>query len=259
MRRALIVVLLFVVGCGKTVTSNVKVDEGALAKATAFDYADWTTVTTQYVDGEGKVDYARLKAERGPLDRFVATLAAVGPKTRPDLFPTKNDQLAYYINAYNAFTMFNVIERYPIASVNPDTAGQISFFVATKFKMDGEEINLLDLENKVVRPQFKDPRAHFALNCASGGCPVLPNEPFLPATLDAQLDRETNEFLHEPRNVTMENGKLVVSNIFDWYKDDFQPSVVEWIRAKAPDLNIPADVKTYEVRPYDWALNDQKR
>lgn len=258
MKRSVILAVLLSCGCGKTVTSSAKVDEAAIAKATSFDYADWTTVTTTYVDADGLVDYARLKKERDALDRFVALLGAVGPKSRPDLFKTKQEQLAYYINAYNAFTMFNVIERYPIKSVNPDTPGQISFFVTTKFKMDGDEINLLDLENKVVRPTFNDPRAHFALNCASGGCPKLPNEPFLPETLDAQLDRETTEFLHEARNVTVENGKVVLSNIFDWYKDDFAPNPVAWIKAQAPDLNLP-DTSSYEIRPYDWALNDQSK
>jgi hypothetical protein len=256
MKRMILAALVLAAGCGKTVTSNVKVDEKAIAQATAFDYAAWTKVTTTYVDGKGEVDYARLLKERAPLDEFVALLAAVGPKSRPDLFKTKEDQLAYYVNAYNAFTMFNVLSRYPaIKSVVDD---QLSFFVTTKFKLDGEEINLYDLENKVVRP-FGDPRVHFALNCASGGCPVLPNEPFLPATLDAQLEREKTEFLHEQRNVAMEGGKLVVSNIFDWYKDDFKPTPVAWIKAQAPDLNIPADVSGYEIRPYDWALNDQGR
>jgi hypothetical protein len=261
MRRALVPLLslALLAACSKTVESTVKVDKAAVAKATAFDYADWTKVTTTYVNADGNVDYARLQKERQPLDSFVALLAEVGPKTRPDLFKTRQDQLAYYINAYNAFTMFNVIGRYPIKSVNPDTAGQISFFATTKFKMDGDEVNLLDLENKIVRPTFKDPRVHFALNCASGGCPHLPNEPFLPETVEAQLDREKNEFLHEARNVTIENGKLVVSNIFEWYKDDFAPDPVSWIKAQAPDLNIPATITSYEIRPYDWQLNDQSR
>jgi hypothetical protein len=262
MRRALVSFVLpcslvVVAACGKTVESTAKVDKAAIAKATAFDYADWTKVTTTYVNAEGKVDYAKLLKERQPLDSFVALIAEVGPKTRPDLFKTKQDQLAYYINAYNALTMFNVLSRYPaIKSVDDE---KVSFFVTTKFKLDGAEVNLLDLENQIVRPTFKDPRAHFALNCASIGCPKLPNEPFLPETLDAQLDRETNEFLHESRNVAMEGGKLVISNIFDWYKVDFEPNPVAWIRAKAPDLNIPADVVAFEIRPYDWGLNDSGR
>ncbi len=259
MRRALLPLLSIVVlaACGKTVQSSAKIDKVAVAKATVFDYAEWTKVTTTYVNTGGQVDYTRLQKERQPLDGFVALLAEVGPKTRPDLFKTKQDQLAYYINAYNAFTMFNVLSRYPAIKTVDDE--KVSFFVTTKFKMDGEEVNLLDLENKVVRPTFKDPRTHFALNCASAGCPILPNEPFLPETLEAQLDRETTEFLHERRNVSVEGGKLVVSNIFDWYKDDFAPDPTSWIKARAPDLNIPATITTYEVRPYDWKLNDQAR
>lgn len=237
----------------KAAVSDLKADD--VRALTAFDYSDWTFVTTTYVNGTGKVDYARLLKERTRLDRFVSLIAIAGPTTRPELFTTKEQKLAFYINAYNALTMFNVLNRYPaIKSVTDD---QLSFFVTTKFPLDGGEYNLYDVENKLVRPVFKDPRVHFALNCASGGCPILPNEPFLPETLEAQLDRERTEFVHEARNVSVEGGKVVVSNIFDWYKDDFG-DVLGWIRTQAPDLNLPAGDK-YEIRPYDWALNDQNR
>ncbi len=242
--------------CATTQVAQSDVSDADVKALTAFDYPDWTSITTTLVNDQGKVDYAKLKAGRGQLDHFVATLALVGPKTRPDLFATKESQLAYYINAYNALTMFNVINRYPaIKSVTED---QLSFFVTTKFKLDGGETSLYDLENKIVRPTFKDPRVHFALNCASGGCPRLPNEPFLAGTVQAQLDRERNEFLHETRNVAVEGGKVVLSNIFDWYKADFGDDPIAWIHAQAPDLSLP-ETKSYEIRPYDWALNDQNR
>ena len=238
----LIVSVLAASACTTTQVAKSDVSAAAVKALTAFDYSEWTKITTTLVDDKGKVDYLKLQADRTGLDRFVATLALAG--------------LAYYINAYNSLTMFNVINRYPaIKSVTDD---QLSFFVTTKFKIDGEEFSLYDIENTLVRPVFQDARVHFALNCASGGCPILPNEPFLPETVQAQLDRERTEFTHETRNVAIVDGKIVLSNIFDWYKADFGADPVAWIRAQAPDLNLP-DTKAFEIRPYDWALNDQNR
>ena len=104
-------------------------NETAAAQLTTFDYEDWTSVLREHVDDSGRVTYRKLKADRTHLDRFVAMLGAVGPESRPDLFPTRADKLAYYINAYNAFTLFNVINRLPdIQSVMDD---KTSFFYFT--------------------------------------------------------------------------------------------------------------------------------
>lgn len=256
MRLLCILTLLLCAACGGVVKSTVNLSDDTLAAMTAVDYAGWTEVLKTYVDDKGEVDYPKLKANRGKLDAFVAQIAAVGPKTRPELFKTRDDKLAYYINAYNALTMFNVINRYP--EIKSVIDSKLSFFVTTKFVLDGTEISLYDLENELIRPTFKEPRIHFALNCASAGCPVLPAEPFLPATLEAQLARETSKFVHETRNVAVEGGKVVLSEIFKWYAEDFQPSAVAWINGVAPDLKLPAKAEvTY--RPYGWALNDQTR
>jgi hypothetical protein len=223
--------------------------------ADRFDYADWDEVLRRFVDDKGRVDYPGLKKERGALDRFVALLAATGPRTRPAWFKSKDEQLAYYLNAYNALTMFNVVERYPaIKSVYDE---KVSFFMRTRFTLDGESLSLHDLENKVVRPRFAEPRAHFALNCASTGCPVLPAEKFDPARLDAQLERETKAFLDRPENLTVKDGEIVLSKIFKWYAEDFDGGdVLGWLRKRRPA--VPADGKLTH-REYDWSLNDQAR
>ena len=202
----------------------------------------------------GRVDYAALKTNRERLDRFVALIGAVGPNTKPSLFPTKAHQLAYYINAYNAFTMFNVINRLPKLKTVIDD--KTSFFYFTEFPIDGGKISLYKLENELIRPRFKEPRIHFALNCASVGCPQLPAVPFLPKTLETQLAAETHKFLHEKRNVSVENGTVVLSHIFKWYKEDFPPNAMAWITSQSKDISLPPAAKvTY--RPYDWALNAQ--
>lgn len=244
-------------GCFSTVKSNVNLDQAKVKTLMAFDYGEWNGLLVEHVNGEGQVDYQALIANRGRLDTFVALIGVVGPTTRPELFETQEKKLAYYINAYNALTMFNVINRLPAMKTVVDD--DKSFFYFTEFKVDGTPISLYKLENELIRPTFKEPRIHFALNCASAGCPVLPAEAFLPEKLEAQLEREAQKFVHEKRNVEVDaSGKVVLSQIFNWYKDDFAPTPLVWIRMKAPDLSLP-EKGTIAHRPYDWALNKQKK
>lgn len=247
---------LLCAACGGVVKPKVSLPAEKLAAMTAVDYSGWTQLLATHVDDKGEVDYPKLKANRTALDTFVAQIGAVGPKTRPELFKTREAKLAYYINAYNALTLFNVINRYP--EIQSVVDSKLSFFLSTEFVLDGQEISLYALENDLIRPTFEEPRVHFALNCASAGCPVLPAQPFLPDTLEAQLAAETQAFLHEKRNVAVEGGKIVLSEIFKWYAEDFSPSPVAWIRAQAPDLSLPEKAEVTH-RPYDWALNDQTR
>lgn len=257
MRLSLTLMLLALTACGGVVKPQTTVSPQTLEAMTEFDYALWTEVLKTHVNKQGQVDYPALLLNRAPLDKFVSQLGAAGPKTRPELFKTDADKLAYYINAYNALTMFNVINRYP--DIKSVTDSKASFFVLTEFELDGDEVDLRALENDIVRKQFDEPRIHFALNCASVGCPRLPAEPFLPATLEAQLERETQQFLHEKRNVKWEGNTVWLSSIFDWYAVDFKPTPVGWIRANAkPDLNLPAKVST-RFQDYDWRLNDSTR
>ncbi len=258
LKRALLALVAFVFAPAcKTVESSAQVDDAALAALTAFDYADWAYTLRTYVDDHGKVKYAALAADDQPLARFVATVAKVGPTTRPALFPQRDDQLAYYINAYNALVMYQVLQNYPEIGTVYDGQG-FAFFYGTSFIVDGASINLYDLEHEIVRKKFGEPRIHFALNCASESCPRLPNVVFRPEALEEDLAREAHEFVHDPRNVRLDGGALRLSQIFEWYADDFPGGNVAWIRATAPDLGIPEGVAV-EYTPYDWKLNDQDR
>ena len=218
-----------------------------------FDDSGWALTLATFVDGDGRVNYAGLANCPEPLQDFVAKLAVAGPETTPELFPTADDRLAYWLNAYNALVLFEVLGRPGLTSVGDHKVG---FFYLSCFVLDGRETNLYDLENGIVRPRFNEPRVHMALNCASAGCPRLPREPFSGPRLQQQLDRETQRFLHEDRNVTVEDGTLVLSRIFEWFEEDFEPDVVAWIRAQAPDLDLPEDAPV-RYRPYDWSLNAQ--
>ena len=231
-----------------------------------FSNAAFDVVLERYVDDRGLVDYAGLAAHRGALDRYYDLIAAYSPDATPPLFPTRNDALAYWINAYNAAVLRTVLEYYPIASVGdvdwwaPDKAG---FFVLQRLTFGGVTSNLYDLENTVVRERYRDPRVHFALNCASRGCPHLPRFAFGGDVLDVQLDQAARRFVAEERNVRIDHDarRVTLSSIFKWYRADFGDDLLAYIaRYSAPERVAELQrAATYEIEfvPYDWRLNDQ--
>jgi len=263
MRRALGFVLALALP-SVALASVVKPDEAALKAApAAFPYADWDALLKKYVDGKGRVDYGALKANAADvakLDQLYAAVAATGPKSHPDAFSSKSAREAYYLDAYNIAVWKNVLPRLGPKFNNVDKE-KISFFYSTEFIFDGKPFNLLDLEKKIIRPTFEDGRVHMALNCASGGCPQLPQYAFTPAKLEEQLSKEARKFCNEKRNVDFDPAtkKLKLSKLFDWYKEDFgkEPAkVIGWINNYRDDAaKLPLDAKLEYVE-YDWTLND---
>lgn len=249
-----------------------------------FSNTDLDSFLARFVDDAGGVDYPGAKRDRGDLSRYVGRVAVVSPDSRPALFTSDDDRLAYWINAYNAWVLHAVLERYPIASVRdvrpprplfflPRLAG---FFYLQRVTVGGEEMSLLDLENRLVRKRFADPRIHFALNCASESCPRLLRHAFHGDGLERALEAEARHFVGDPRNVRIrpEAGVVHLSSIFDWYEEDF----VGWMEAQHPTapatllgylalyLNEDASARLasctdcrIEFIPYDWTLNDQER
>ena len=221
-----------------------------------FPVAQWTALLARHVDDAGRVRYADI--DRREVERLYAAVAASSPAATPDAYPTPAAREAYYLDAYNVLVWKNVLDRLPkLKSVNDE---KVSFFYFTKFVVGKKAINLKDLEGEIIRPQFKDPRVHMALNCASAGCPELPREAFVADRLDAQLDRETRKFIADKRNVALDGKTLRLSQIFDWYKGDFgkdPAKVIAWInRYRAPDAQLPTDARIAYIE-YDWRLNDE--
>jgi hypothetical protein len=254
MRKLLLVILTI----GSAYASTLKPDQAAMKSASIpFPFDEWDALLKKYVDAEGRVDYNRLKndtADMAKLEHVFASVAASSPASAPDKYPGKAKE-AYYLDAYNVCVWKNVITRLPkLKNVDSEKA---SFFYFTKFVVGGKEMNLYDLEAKVIRPTFKDGRVHFALNCASGGCPQLPQHAFMPQNLDDQLNAEARKFVAEKRNVDLEGKRLRLSHIFDWYKEDFgkaDDKVIAWIN-NFRDAKLPSDAKI-EYVDYDWTLND---
>lgn len=237
-------------------------------EAQTFSHADWTAVLGQHVDSRGMVSYGALAKDRAVFDRYVAAVESTSPTSAPAQFPTRNDQLAYYINAYNALTFKGVLARGPEKkSVWTPLGTGYSFFVGMDIKVGGVTTNLKKLEDDIVRAQFQDPRIHAALNCASVGCPRLPQEAFEGAQLDAQLDAGMKEFVGEQRNCTVDTAARTVklSRIFDWFAEDFlsferkngnsNPNILDYVnRYRAEGAKIPRDF-TVSYLEYDKAVN----
>lgn len=234
---------------------------------------DWQAALDVAVEPSG-VDYEALLGHRDPLLRFVQGLATHGPRTDPDAYGTQPERLAYYLNAYNALVLFGVLVHRPPASVH-DVHGVIEpvpgfgFFWAQRFTLDGERVNLYDLEHDVIR-ELGDARIHAAINCASRSCPPLRPSPFRATNLDEQLDRATREWVGSSRGVVVEDDAISLSAIFEWYEEDFEAharalgvgeTVLDWILhyANAPlEAEIRAALEAgwpVRHRPYDWRLN----
>ena len=220
------------------------------------------------MDDRGLVDYAALARDRTALDRYLVAIAGSGPESTPERFPTRDHELTYYINAYNALVFAGVLDLGDDAdTVWGGLIDGYPFFVAAKYRIDGRKINLRNLENKIVRARYGDARIHAALNCASLGCPRLPDSAFRPGSLDDTLDAAMTEFVSDPRHVRVDDDAEVVhlSKIFDWFRDDFvddereagveDPNVIDYVnrfRGDAPAIPRDYTVKTLK---YDERLN----
>ena len=221
-------------------------------------YQQWARVLERFVNDRGEVDFHRLASERADLDAFLSYVTRVSPRTAPELFPDKDVALAYYINAYNALAMFNVID-----SGFPRSLGwlyKVWFFAIKRFSVGGERMSLYAIENDVIRP-FGDARVHFALNCMSVSCPRLPREPFHADRLNRQLDDGARQFFAESRilQVVPERKLVRVSSILKFYTQDFlahSPTLIAYIN-KYASKSIPGDYRI-EFIEYDWTVNDQR-
>ena len=235
-----------------------------------FDYSQLDEIVGKYVQGNS-VNYSKLLADKEKLISFTNSLAATSPNSHPEKFKSRNEQLAYWINAYNAYILKIIVENYPVDSIK-----DIKFIGFTvwlhKNTLGGEEISFKALEDDIIRDMYKDPRIHFAINCASFSCPPLRDRVYLPETLDKQMDESASLFINDKNNVRIveEEGKIYLSSIFDWYEDDY----IDWLREnkEIEKLHILDYIKIYyngqvdeewydydiEFLEYDWSLNDIK-
>lgn len=241
-------------------------------------YNEYLAVLMAFVDENGLVDYAGLRDQRGDLDDFARDIAEVS-RGAYDAWPDE-DQIAFWVNAYNALTLRAIIDNYPIKPATPNgnyplnSIRQIpGVWDRTRVRVLGEDVTLQYIETKYLRRDFHEPRIHMALVCAAMSCPKLRNEPYQGATLKAQLDDQMRSFLSNPKHFRIDRvkGTVRVSEIFRWYAEDFAPANTPkadlersaLVTATTPYLGDAdrAFLKTarIEYASYDWTLNEQPR
>ena len=249
-----IAILLF-----STLQSCIKVKDYK-SESKPVNHAMFDGLLKKYVNTEGYVDYKGFIKDSVKFNSYLDLLSKSHPN---DKNWSKDESLAYWINAYNAFTIKLICMHYPLKSIKDIKSG-IPFVSDTwtiKFiKIEGKMYNLNDIEHGIIRPKFNDPRIHFAVNCASKGCPPLLNEAFSGEKLQAQLDSQAKAFINDGnRNKIKSASKADVSKIFTWFSGDFKkssPSVIAFINKFAKTKLSEKAELTYQ--DYDWSLNEQK-
>jgi hypothetical protein len=209
------------------------------------DYTAYTALLRACVDANGRVDYAALHTRRTEL----AAVTRHFSQQNPGPSWSRNAQLAFWINAYNAFTLQCVADNYPVKSIRDLDGGNP--WDVQRIPIGGKTYALNQIEHDIVRPTFNDPRIHFALNCAARSCPPLLNEAFTPERLDRQLTERTRRFVRSDANRITPDA-AAVSKIFEWYRTDFG-DLIAFLNAYAATTVKPNARITFQ--PYDWSLN----
>lgn len=232
----------------------------------SFDHMAWNTLLGRYLhagnDGLNRLDYAGLKKSGRPaLNAYVQSLEAVNPSAL-----TVAEQFSFWTNLYNAKTAQIVISHYPVASIR-DIKLSLNPFAgpwrAKVVKVQGHELSLDDIEHKILRPVWNDPRIHYAVNCASVGCPNLAMKAYTGRNLETMLDVAARDYINSPRGVEFDNGRIIVSSLYDWYGSDFgdgQREILAHIAryAEPPLAKRLKNVSDFDDFAYDWMLNDKK-
>ncbi|MFQ5796271.1 MAG: DUF547 domain-containing protein [Candidatus Bipolaricaulia bacterium] len=230
-----------------------------------FDHQLFTKVLQEFVDDHGCVNYAALKTNSEQFDHYLEQLAEASPESHPERFPAPEDQLAYWINAYNAFVIAGVLEKYPIRSVLFVDFGR--FFKRHRYVAGGKRYSLDEIEHQILRARFDEARVHFVLNCGAGSCPMLPHQAYEPHQLKQRLDEATHQFLSQDQNLRIDHERrtIYLSRILTRYAEDFareeeaDNEKVAVIRFVAHYLGIdPQEIRDYRIKPlrYSWWLND---
>jgi hypothetical protein len=224
----------------------------------AFDHSHkvFTEVLQQNVsikDKQSLVDYKGLKSSPGKLNGYLESLSSVKVNSYNSF--SEDQKLAFLINAYNAFTLKLIIDNYPLESIKDIGSIFSGPWDKKFFTLLGKKKTLNNIEHGMIRKKFNEPRIHFAVNCASIGCPSLANTAFTADKLDIQLETAANNFMSNPTKNYAKDNTLYLSKIFDWYGKDFKEigGFVDYAKKK---LKVSGKVK-YSFLDYSWKLNEQ--
>jgi hypothetical protein len=218
----------------------------------------WNELLKAHVKPDGRVDYKGFIREKPKLESYLKLLSENAPDRSKW---SKNEQLAYWINVYNAFTVKLIVDFYPTKSIR-DLGPRIKIPLIKDvwhykfFKIAGVDMSLDEVEHSILRKEFEEPRIHFAINCASVSCPPLLNEAFVASTLENQLARVTTTFVNDPSRNKISAQSAQLSSIFSWFKGDFtkKGTLVEFLNRYSKVKISPNARITF--LDYNWNLNE---
>lgn len=214
--------------------------------AGAPSHTSFAKILKSNVSSSGNVNYAGIKANASELNKYIAMLEG----TSVESSWSKDEKLAFWINAYNAYTIRMIIENYPVKSITDLHGGKP--WDKKWIKLNGQTLSLNNIENDIIRPTFNDPRIHFAVNCAAKSCPPILNDAFHASSLNAQLNSQTKKFINDAKYNTLSGGTAQVSKIFDWYGSDFG-NIAQYLSKYSDAVKSDATITFSE---YDWNLNE---
>ena len=212
-----------------------------------IDHKQWNDLLQKHVSEQGNVDYKGFKKDEVALQSYLDVLS----KNLPEKSWSKEAVLAYWINAYNAFTVKLIVDNYPVKSIKKiDNPWDKAFFA-----LGTKKYSLGEIEHKILR-KMNEPRIHFAINCASFSCPNLINEAFVEMKLQNQLETATKSFVNDKTKNTIAANKIEISSIFDWFSGDFKTSgtLIDFLN-KYSSVQISKKAKI-SYKEYNWNLNE---
>lgn len=213
----------------------------------AFNHQAWNALLKKYVDAEGHVDYKGFNTDRALLKNYISKLG----ENMPNSNWTKEDKLAYWINAYNAMTVDLIIRNYPLKSIRDIDKP----WDQRLWKLGDKWFNLDEIEHQILR-KMNEPRIHFGIVCASYSCPKLLNEAYTSTKIEAQLTQSTRDFLSDSKRNSISENELNLSKIFQWFAKDFKSdgTLIEFLNTYS-DIKISSNAKK-KFKDYNWDLNE---
>ncbi len=249
MRTFLFTSLFFFLSCNN---NNKQI---VASNSTPISYDIWTELLQKHVV-DGKVNYKGFKEDKVRFDEYLNLLNTHHPNNKNW---SKNEQLAYWINAYNAYTVELVLKHYPVKSIKDIKKGLPflnSVWDIEFIEIEGNKYTLNHIEHQILRKEFDEPRIHFAIVCASISCPNLWNEAFTADNIDVQLTAQARAFINDKTKNNISPNDAQLSKIFSWFKSDFtkKTTLLEYIN-QFSDTKASSDAKVNSL-DYDWGLNE---
>jgi hypothetical protein len=224
--------------------------------ANPVQHGEWDALVKKHVSKNGMVDYQGFLKDKKQLQVYLDKLSANKPTSKW----SKNEKMAFWINAYNAFTVKLILDHYPIKSIKDIKRGipfVNSVWDIAFIPMGKEKIDLNYIEHTILRKEFNDPRIHAAINCASFSCPLLRNEAYYASRLDEQLNDAMRRFVNDPQRNQLDKSNIKISKIFSWFAGDFKlngSSIVNYLN-KYAKKRVQPNAKI-DFLEYQWELND---